>query len=228
MTKKQIRFFIIELLIVILILGNLVICKAQLNPKQPFDLTKLQPFFDEKIIIDQAERADKLVSYLKEEIASPSPPRMGPGGGPIDSGYIQGAIIHALGLVVTPELIKNALDKETDKDIRDKLTVALGLAGDKNTLKSLIEILKGHTEGSVRLYAARALANFSDTESVDALVHALKDDYTRIVIEDTGSGDKYTIYPVREEAVRGLRMLGVKVDKSGNDWIVDSNTLPTP
>ena len=175
-----------------------------------FDSTKLQKFYDDREMTSQ-QRLDGLLGYLKEEIGSPTPPALGIGGGPIDSGYVQGAIVGVMGWTVAAADLVAARTQETNPALQERLTVALGIAGDKSMIPHLIPILAHHPEGFLRQTAAIALADFKESSLKPAFNGALNDRYSRVGISCLGGGGICKMYPVREAAARGLRLLGEEV-----------------
>ena len=187
---------------------------ARPSERHTFDLTKLQKFRFDKPMTSQ-QRLEGLLKYLKEEMANPSYPGIGPGGGPIDSGYIQLQMIGVLGHTVDPKDIAAARDKEADPAMRQRLTLALGRAGDRSVAQELAEILTHHPKGFMRRAAARGLHEVKAPSSKDALRAALADRYSAIGISDMGPPPGISkIYTVRREAAGALRALGEKVDPS--------------
>jgi|GEM_PF-2480616 len=176
-----------------------------------------------------AERAEKCLSLLKEEMANPSRSVMGTGGGPIDTGYVQnviiGSFIHSSAPNVSEQeclevrdWANSALKREEDKNVRDRLTLVLGHTGDKSVVPQLVEILQNHPEGFMRFEAAMALYATNDPSSVPALKRALNSDtYARVrtggCLEAPLSGEQMVYSPVRAAAARALTRLGVTVPK---------------
>ena len=142
---------------------------------------------------------------------TPTPPALGPGGGPIDSGYVQGVIVGVMGQTVAPKDLSRARAEETNPVLQDHLAVALGLAGDKSVTSQLIEILKREPNGALRQNVAIGLADFKESSVKPTLYAMLDDNYSRIMISGVGGGGISKIYPVREAAARGLRLLGEQV-----------------
>jgi len=141
---------------------------------------------------------------------------MGIGGGAMDAGYLRGVITGSLGQFSKPGDLAAARNDPADSDVRDYLTVALGLAGDKAVLQDVTRILREHPDGSLRQEAAMALATLHDPQSAPALRGALLDRYTRVTTGG-GSGQRQPpakIYPVREQAAAALGLFGEKVDET--------------
>ena len=192
--------------------------RAQNSVEKRFDLRKLREFYDDREMPSQ-QRLDGLLGYLKEEIGNPSPPGLGIGGGPIDSGYVQGVIVQVMGQTIPAEDLVAARTQETNPAFQERLTVALGIAGDKSMIPDLILILGHHPEGFLRQKAAMALADFKESSLKPAFNDAIEDRYSRVRISGIGGGGISKIYPVREAAARGLRLLG---DEVSPDLYIDA------
>jgi len=174
-----------------------------------FSLTQLRRFQDPGL--SSAERLRGLLAYLRCEMQNPRLPKLGIGGGPIDSGYVQGVIVAKMGRLVTAEDLTRAVSKETSRAVADRLIVARGLAGDRSVIPRLIRILERHPEGFLRQKAAMALAGLKDPSTKAALHAALRDRYTRLSFPGVGPPRSCKIYPVRQAAAAGLRALGEQV-----------------
>lgn len=169
-----------------------------------FDMSKLWRPDEEKTMTDQ-QRLDAVLGYLKEEMGNPTTPHISMGG-QVDSGYVQAQIIQHMGRTVTAPQIAKARARETDPALRDRLTLALGQAGDESVMPQLIEMLGDHPEGFLRKCAARALRQFKDSSAKRALQDALRDPFSAVSIAGVGRKGIHKAYPVREEAAEGLRL----------------------
>lgn len=183
-----------------------------------------------------ALRADRCLSLLKEEMANPSRAGLAAGGGPVDTGYVQNAIIGSFIPSSAPNVseqervavrnwVNDALKREQDKNVRDSLTLVLGHTGDRSVVPRLIEILQNHPEGFMRFEAAMALYDTNDPSSIPALKHALSSDtYARVraggCLEAPLTGEGMVYSPVRAAAARALARLGVTVPKGAE--IIDA------
>jgi hypothetical protein len=176
------------------------------------------------------KRAEKCLELLKQEMATPSDPMMDLSGGPIDTGYIQNAIIGSFydfnaSSAQSNDLMRlrrwaiQKLQQEgtTNKGLHDRLILVIGHTGDRLVVPQLIDILKTSPEGYLRSEAAMALYDTQDRFSIPALKHALETDtYARF---RTGSCFEpctltESIYsPVRDAAARALKRMGVSVPK---------------
>jgi len=144
---------------------------------------------------------------------------MGLGGGPIDSGYVLAQATHLLGLQIAPQLISDAQGHETDPAMRELLAVALAIARDPSQAPEVRRIAKEHRMGSIRALAIKGLRRLADTDSLQTLLHALRDRYTAIAgLEGVGTAPLRKVYPVRREAVLTLRAFGKTVPP---DSVVD-------
>lgn len=150
------------------------------------------------------QRLDALLGYLKEEMENPTTPFIS--FGQIDSGYVQAQIIKKMGRTVTAAQIAKARARETDPALRDRLTLALGRAGDKSVMPQLIEMLGDHPEGYLRKCAAEALRQFKDSSAKLALQDALRDRFSAVAHHGVGRKGTHKAYPVREAAALALRL----------------------
>ncbi len=172
--------------------------------RRHFDLSKLWRPDEEKTMTGQ-QRLDALLGYLKEEMGNPTTPFISMGG-QLDSAYVQAQIIRHMGRTVTAPQIAKARAKETDPGLCDRLTLALGLAGDESVMPQLIEMLGDHPEGYLRKCAAEALRQFKDSSAKLALQNALRDRFSAVSIAGVGRKGIHKAYPVREEAAQALRL----------------------
>jgi hypothetical protein len=174
---------------------------------EPFDLTRLREFRDKRM--SSAQRLEGLLKLLREQMHNPCLPALSGGTGPIDTWYAQGAIIRALGARVAPEDLRAAREREIDQPMRDRLTVAMGIAGDPAVVPELIRVLSHDPQGFLREGAALALRNLRVAAAKDALHAALDDRYSVVRSDDVWGIHKE--YPVRNVAGEALRVLGEKV-----------------
>ncbi len=172
--------------------------------RRHFDLSRLWRPDEEKTMTGQ-QRLDSRLGYLKEEMGNPTTPFISMGG-QLDSAYVQAQIIQDMGRTVTAPHIAKARAKETDPALRDRLTLALGLAGDESVMPQLIEMLGDHPEGYLRKCAAEALRHFKDSSAKRALQHALRDRFSVVSIAGVGRKGIHKAYPVREKAAESLRI----------------------
>ncbi len=191
------------------------------------------------------QRIARGVAFLREELANPSPPRWGIGGGPIDSGYVQQVILGALRFpgAEAPAVLRAYRDRETDPRVKDRITIALARTGAQDTIPELVRILAKEPEGSIRYEAMIALAAFTrppaatdvprrvrpgetwkplsaDTRTAvaSALLKSLDDPFRRFKGAVVNNDDVY--YPLHEEAGRGLSRLGYTVQEVAEGDVV--------
>jgi hypothetical protein len=180
-----------------------------------------------------AKRVEACVRLLQEEMASPSAPEFGIGGGPIDSGYLQEVIMGVVGVfpqrAAQREEIRALLAARlastpaSNQALRERFTIMLGYTGDRAVVPQLVRMLEQHPEGFMRFSAVMALREIEQNEdAVPALQRAVASDtYARI---RSGSSirlpgqheyDSITMVysPVRDMAAQILRRKGVSVPK---------------
>lgn len=137
------------------------------------------------------ERVDGCLALLKQEMASPSIPMMGDGGGPIDTGFLQCVIMGSVCTYAQKGAEREAIRKvvaerlkavpATDKAMHDRLTIILGLTGDPSVLDALIKILDESNEELIRAAVVMALGQLNDRKAIPALQRAmLNDNYAHI------------------------------------------------
>lgn len=98
---------------------------------------------------------------------------------------------------------------------REWRALALGATGEKASAPQLRELLAS-SDPAVRMTAARYLGYLQDREAVPVLRRALTDTFTSTNVNDTPGKAPATFYPVREQAARALRTLGLKVERRGH------------
>lgn len=174
-----------------------------------------------------AERCDACLALLKQEMQNPCTASVGVGGGPMDTGYVQNVImgsfiysrasnVPAAERTAVREWAKAALSSETDKGLRDRLTLVIAHTGDKSVVPQVIEILRSHPEGHMRTEAAMALYDTKDASSIPALRQALAaDTYARVRTGGSPgsrpSPNEAVYSPVRNAAAIALQLLGESV-----------------
>ncbi|HZP81379.1 MAG TPA: hypothetical protein VFB21_07060 [Chthonomonadaceae bacterium] len=207
-----------------------------------FNLAKLRPIVDDHSI-PPAERIARGVAYLKEELASPSPESWGLAGGPIDTGYIQEVIVGVLAFpgVEAPKALRQQRDNATDKRMKDRLTISLGLAGAQDTIPDILRIARTDPEGAVRTTALRALTELATPPSptevplrylpgqvyhplnakavqamTEGFLSSLQDTYKRYTGVNKEQATPY--YPAQFYSKLGLRLLGYQVETTKQGW----------
>lgn len=208
-----------------------------------FEMTDLQSLYNRTVPANL--RIAQGIAYLKKEIASPRPAEWGPGGGPIDSEYVQDVIVETLAFPGSenPEALRHYRDTAPNRLLKDLLTVSLGLTGAQDTAPNLIRIAHTNTAGSIRLEALRALTGLClppKTTDVpprikpgeiwrpldvrtqqavrNALVGGLQDNFSRFRNPDQQEETAY--FPVQEQAAELLRHLGYGVQATPLGWQV--------
>ncbi len=175
------------------------------SPPSGFDLTKLRKFYDAKGENPETSIAE-LIFYLREEVAHPSQPRMGVGGGPIDTVYVQDVMITVMAQAVPQQTLLRAYSQEKDNTIKTRLMLALATAGDRTFLTDVQDLLETSDDNLIRLAATRALRN-APKERLEAVLPTVRDDtYSRIVFRD---GRYVKVYPIRQSAHEALAQANV-------------------
>lgn len=178
-----------------------------------FDLTKLRVFYDDKDM-DNDAKIQQMVEYLRAEISHPSKPRMGVGGGPIDTIYIQNVIITVMAQTVPQEALLKTFNQESDKKIRDRIMLALLYTGHETFVNDVRVMLQSQDNNLFRLAGVRALRNARKKDLVPLLLDMRKDTYSRIVFRD---GAYHKVYPIRQAAHHMLANLGADAE----DWTLE-------
>lgn len=209
------------LVVTLLFASGTSIFSADTNSsRKRFDLTKLRKFSDDKNMDDNV-KMQEMLTYLKEEVTHPSWPGRGFGGGPIDTVYVQRVIIGVMGQTVSRETLLEALNKETDAKIRDRLKIALVSAGDKTFLYDIQSFLQNTGDNLLRLASAWALRGIADKDLGDLeplLISLHNDTYSRVVFRDVGNdAGSYKVYPIRQAAYEALTRLGARP----KGWILE-------
>ncbi|MCH8120533.1 MAG: hypothetical protein IIC00_12485 [Planctomycetes bacterium] len=201
------NIFIMMLVITLLFACDLsIFAESTDSSRDNFDLTRLRKFYDDKDM-DSGTKMRQLVTYLKKEVSHPSQPRMGVGGGPIDTVYIQNVIIMVMAQTVPQETLLKALNKETDKKIKDMIMLALVSAGDQTFFNDVRPFLQSAYHNLFRLGAVRALRDVSKKELKPQLIALQYDTYSRVVFRD---GAYRKVYPIRKAAYEALSRIGAK------------------
>jgi hypothetical protein len=210
---------IIMTVVITLLLGCDITKCADSNDslKVNFDLTRLRKFYDDKDM-DPNTKMQQLVIYLKNEVNNPSQPRMGVGGGPIDTVYIQNVITTVMAQTVPNKTLLEALNKEADEKIKDRIMIALVFAGDKTFVPRVRSFLKRDEDNMLREGAALALRDVNEKELEPHLIALQYDTYSRVGFQGVGNAGGYRkIYPVRKAAYEALSRIGAKP----KGWILE-------
>jgi hypothetical protein len=129
----------------------------------------------ERIIHDTDKTAEERIAagiaLLKDEIAHPSPPAVGPFfGEPIDNASrARNAVVTDLRYAVgdTPSVLRQIRDQTTDRNIRDYLTLALGHTDAQDTIPDLLRIF--HTAPDVHTRASALYALSLQTQKPERI-----------------------------------------------------------
>jgi hypothetical protein len=220
----------------ILALTVMVLCFSPTPAKgQTFDLRQLSSVQDGKPAFAN-ERIKQGVQFLQQELANPSDPSWGVGGGPIDTGYVQSAILGTLKFpgAQAPSSLREQWKEATDPRLKDLLAIPLAALGAEEALPTVIRLARNDKDGSIRLTAIIALRAFlsppreSDVPQrvfltrrldaktgqtlVDVLAAGLQDPFKRY--RGTVKDDNMAYYPAQEQANLGLKKMGMRVSQS--------------
>jgi HEAT repeat protein len=105
---------------------------------------------------------------------------------------------------------------------REWRVLALSATGDRSSVTQLRELL-GSADPAVRMTAARYLGLLQDRGAISALQRVLSDPFIGKVVSDhprNGAGGPGGFHPVREQAARALRVLGLTVERRGDSFVV--------
>lgn len=154
------------------------------------------------------QRTDILLKWYRQELKHPSSTCKGPCGSCITSGYIQVQFIKALSpLGDIPTLLKVKSDRNTPSEIRQGVSIALLLSGDKSQGETVAGILQANRDGNYRVIAATALSFTADKSYIEILKGSLNDPFYSYGRSDVGPTQELPRYPVREEAEASIRRL---------------------
>ncbi|MCW3097014.1 MAG: hypothetical protein JWL77_2632 [Chthonomonadaceae bacterium] len=220
----------------ILTLTVMVLCFS-LTPAngQTFDLRQLSSIQD-GMPASAKERIEQGVRFLQQELASPSDPSWGMGGGPIDTGYIQSVILSTLKFpgAQAPSILRQQWKGATDPRLKDLLAISLAELGAEDVIPTVIRLARDDKDGSIRMTAMIALHAFLSPPGefdsphrvfltkpldaktaqtvVDVFAAGLQDPFKRYY---GGRKDEHgAYYPAQEQAYRGLRKMGLQVFRS--------------
>lgn len=164
-------------------------------------------------------RAELLLDVLEQEVATPAkgPP---PAGSYLPlTGVMRLHYVHLVGDLGGPATgPARAAVRDASGERREWTTIALGATGAKEAVPGLRELLRGSRHTDVRMSAAYFLGELHDRSAVDDLKAALRDPGTARVVSDVSGAPDRALYPVREQAARALRTLGVSVERRGSTF----------
>jgi hypothetical protein len=178
-------------------------------PARMRSLTDLTPIGDVNTTLTAFQRTEVLVNWLVEERRTPSPTRTGLGGGPIDTDYIQEQLILSMGLYGDPLAIQWLFRNSSHPELRDDLSVALGIMGDASQVGNLRRILFASQNPYLRRLSTRAMQHLGAVEAIPDLELASEDPFVFPLANFRTGADE--TYPVRE-AARGVLMALQRAD----------------
>jgi HEAT repeat protein len=167
-------------------------------------------------------RAKLILDALRRECEMPIKEIKGEGIPPyltktIREGYMYDLI--NIGPNVKPFLLNEIM--RDSGEVRERITVTLGLMKEKSVFRTLIDIVEKSGDGWVRALAARSLGEFNNKEAITVLKKALIDSFfineKGDVVPPRGYEYMKIRYPVRQESFFSLKKLGVKVRKKGSN-----------
>jgi HEAT repeat protein len=170
--------------------------------------------------ISSAQQVKALLEELQREVATPTaaPPLMG--SYLSLSSLIKLELAEALGQV-GPEAIGPLQEAAASKsgEHREWVILALGFAKSTEVGPQLRELLRSSANGDIRHTAASLLGELGIREAIPDLRQALTDPY-QVTVEEADLDRTVIIYPVREEAAGALEALGVKVERTDDNFRV--------
>lgn len=186
-----------------------------------FDLTKLQVCYTTNAMSGDAKMA-LLIEYLRGELGIPSSPRMGPGGGPIDTLYVQDVILSVMAQTVPQESMLKVYTHEPDRMITSRIMLALAAAGHSGVSNELYSSLQNQKDPLFLLAGARGLAKARDKDAAKSLLEGMRlNTYSRVAVR---TGHYYKVYPIREAAHQAIAKLGFKAGDWERDVPLDAST----
>lgn len=202
---------------------------------QTFDLRQLGSVQDGTPATAQ-ERIKQGVKFLEQELATPSDSSWGLGGGPIDTGYIQGVILSTLKFpgAQAPNVLRQQWKDATDPRLKELLAISLAELGAEDVVPTVVRLARDDANGSIRMTAMIALHAFlSPPGKFDSpprvfLIKPLDAKTAKTVLDVFAAGlqdpfkryygarqdEKGAYYPTQEQAYKGLRKLGLQVFRS--------------
>jgi HEAT repeat protein len=103
---------------------------------------------------------------------------------------------------------------------REWRSLALAATGSRDVTPQLRPLLSS-SDPTVRMTAARYLGYRKDRDAIPGLRHALTDTFTATAGNDhVRSPSPRRFYPVRQQAARSLRELGLQVERRGDSYVV--------
>ena len=182
--------------------------------------------------VPAADRIAARQTRIHAELANPTPPRRGAGGGKLDHEYVLAQNIRALQRIVNyynPEekkwmddpvalaALRAATANEENPRAKEVMQIALAGLGDASFETLLVKVLQRDDEPTFKRFALEAVGKTQATSSIPYLVPLLKNPYEtpRGCVRPTPDTPD-TRFPIRDGAAGALRQLGVTVTKTGH------------
>lgn len=171
--------------------------------------------------IPAGRRAVLLLEVLEREITSPSKgPTIAGSYLPLTS-FLRLHYLHALE-TLGPDAREPVREvyKKSQGNVREWYGLALGATLAPDALPEIRGLLARSSDLAVRMTAARYLGWLKDRDAIPVLTAALRDTARATIVTDVvGRGPK-RFHPVREQAARALRELGLRTKRRGDSTIV--------
>jgi HEAT repeat protein len=167
-----------------------------------------------------SRRAGLLSEALDREVAAPAsgPPFMGsyfPLTSTLRINYLR--LLENLGAPAV-DGVRAAGNPSTPAG-REWRTLALAATGSRQTAPDLRGLLSS-SDPAVRMTAARYLGYLKDASAIPALKLALTDPFSVAPTSEFPAAPPRRFHPVRQHAARALRVLGVKLKRQGDSYIL--------
>ncbi len=221
--------------VLVLTISALCSLSSFAQERRTFDSRQIAPVQSGKPSL-AVERIKQGIQFLEQELKVPSDSSWGVGGGPIDSGYIQGVMVGVLQFPgsQSPDTLKQCWRDAEDKRVKELLAIPLAAIGDREMIPTMIRLATGDKEGSIRMEAILALRAFLlprdkydvpqkvltpdpwrplDKKTAGAIIETfmtcLQDPFKRYYGTVKSEGAIY--YPVQEQTEISLKSIGLRV-----------------
>ena len=192
--------------------------------------------------IPATNRIAMIQKRVHAELANPTPPRRGAGGGKLDHEYVLAQNIRAFQRIVNYynrdkkkwmddpvalAALRAAMTTEENPRTKEVMQIALAGLGDASFESLLVEVLQRDGEPTFKRFALEAVGETNPSSAIPHLVPLLKDPYEtpRGCVRPTPDTPN-TRFPIRDGAAAALRQLGVTVTKTGHgQYTVDQESL---